>query len=143
LTAAYRPSGSVIWLVENGVVSPQVHQAASSLDLRGTWLVTLAACETALGEARASEGVMGLRRGFVQAGAHNVLLTLWQVGDEESARFMADFYAAVAEARSPAEALARVQRDWLLRLRRQQGLHAAVRTAGPFLISSLGLGERR
>ncbi|HXJ58685.1 MAG TPA: CHAT domain-containing tetratricopeptide repeat protein [Verrucomicrobiae bacterium] len=131
--------GAVPPVENDGILTAE---EASSLDLRGTWLVTLAACDTALGEARASEGVLGLRRGFVQAGAQNVLLTLWQVADEESARFMADFYAAVAEARSPADALAQVQREWLTRVRREQGLHAAVRTAGPFLISSQSVRER-
>ena len=45
----------------------------SILDLQGTWLVTLSAGDTGSGEARAGEGVMGLRRGFIQAGAQNLL----------------------------------------------------------------------
>ena len=58
-------------LVENdGIVTAE---DVSTLDLQGTWLVTLSACDTGSGEERAGEGVMGLRRGFIQAGAQNLL----------------------------------------------------------------------
>ena len=66
----------------------------STLDLQGTWLVTLSACDTASGEARAGEGVMGLRRGFIQAGAQNLLMTLWPISDEVTVQIMSDFYDA-------------------------------------------------
>jgi len=67
----------------------------STLDLKGTWLVTLSACETGRGEAKAGEGVLGLRRGFVQAGAQNLLMTLWSVSDnKDTVEFMSDFYEA-------------------------------------------------
>jgi CHAT domain-containing protein/Tfp pilus assembly protein PilF len=113
-------------------------EEVGTLKLAGTWLVTLSACETGRGEARAGEGVLGLRRGFVQAGARNLLMTLWPVADEETARFMADFYRkALKDGRAPA-ALARTQREWLVRLRREKGLTAAVFLAGPFLLSFQG-----
>ena len=58
-----------------------------------TWLAALSACDTGSGEARAGEGVLGLRRGFVQAGARNLLITLWQVASlEEGARLTAAFW---------------------------------------------------
>src|SRR6266478_5827311 len=66
----------------------------STLDLQGTWLVTLSACDTGSGQARAGEGVMGLRRGFMQAGAQNLLMTLWPIDDEKTVRLMTDFYTS-------------------------------------------------
>ena len=114
----------------------------STLDLQGTWLVTLSACDTGSGEARAGEGVMGLRRGFIQAGAQNLLMTLWPISDEVTVLIMSDFYEAAHASGSAPEALAKVQRDWLVKLRKEQGLASAVNLAGPFIMSfqgSLGL----
>jgi TPR repeat protein/Tfp pilus assembly protein PilF len=113
-----------------------------TLDLQGTWLVTLSACDTGSGEARAGEGVMGLRRGFIQAGAQNLLMTLWPISDEVTAQIMSDFYEAAHTSGNAPEALAKVQRDWLVKLRKEQGLASAVSLAGPFIMSfqgSLGL----
>ena len=110
----------------------------STLDLQGTWLVTLSACDTGSGEARAGEGVMGLRRGFIQAGAQNLLMTLWPISDEVTVQIMSDFYdAAHATGKAP-EALAKVQREWLVKLRKEKGLASAVNLAGPFIMSSQG-----
>jgi tetratricopeptide (TPR) repeat protein len=110
----------------------------STLDLKGTWLVTLSACDTGSGEARAGEGVMGLRRGFVEAGAQNLLMTLWPISDEVTVQIMSDFYEAAHESGSAPEALAKVQREWLVKLRKEQGLANAVNLAGPFIMSSQG-----
>jgi tetratricopeptide (TPR) repeat protein len=110
----------------------------STLDLQGTWLVTLSACDTGSGEARAGEGVMGLRRGFIQAGAQNLLMTLWPISDEVTAQIMSDFYEAAHHTGNAPEALAEVQRNWLVRLRTEKGLVQAVNLAGPFIMSSQG-----
>ena len=80
----------------------------STLDLQGTWLVTLSACDTDSGEARAAEGVMGLRRGFTEAGAQNLLMTLWPISDELTAQIMSDFYDAAHNNGNAPEALAEV-----------------------------------
>jgi len=77
----------------------------STLDLQGTWLVTLSACDTGSGEARAGEGVMGLRRGFIQAGAQNLLMTLWPISDEVTVQIMSDFYEAAHHSGNAPEAL--------------------------------------
>jgi len=111
----------------------------STLDLKGTWLVTLSACDTGSGEARAGEGVMGLRRGFIQAGAQNLLMTLWPISDEVTVQIMSDFYEAAHNTGNASEALAEVQRNWLLKLRTEKGLAQAVNLAGPFIMSSQGV----
>jgi CHAT domain-containing protein/Tfp pilus assembly protein PilF len=110
----------------------------STLDLQGTWLVTLSACDTGSGEARAGEGVMGLRRGFIQAGAQNLLMTLWPISDEVTVQIMSDFYDAAHKTGNAPEALAEVQRNWLVKLRTEKGLAQAVNLAGPFIMSSQG-----
>jgi CHAT domain-containing protein len=76
----------------------------STLDLEGTWLVTLSACDTGSGEARAGEGVMGLRRGFIQAGAQHLLMTLWPISDELAVQIMSDFYEAAHHSGNAPEA---------------------------------------
>ena len=107
------------------------------LNLKGTKLVTLSACDTGSGESRAGEGVLGLRRGFVLAGARNLVLTLWPVADKETSELMQEFYAR-AESRPAPIAMAEVQREWLTRLRRERSIRDAVRLAGPFVVSFQG-----
>jgi CHAT domain-containing protein len=110
----------------------------AALDLKGTWLVTLSACDTGSGEAKAGEGVLGLRRGFLQAGAQHLLMTLWPISDETTVQIMIDFYDAARRTANPPQALAEVQRDWLVNIRKEHGLAKAVRLAGPFIMSSQG-----
>jgi CHAT domain-containing protein len=111
---------------------------ASTLDLQGTWLVVLSACDTGKGEPSAGEGVMGLRRGFLEVGAQNLLMTLWPIEDKFTAQFMVEFYRAAHDTHNAPLALATVQRDWLVKLRKEKGLAAAVRLAGPFILTFNG-----
>jgi CHAT domain-containing protein/tetratricopeptide (TPR) repeat protein len=73
-------------------------------------LVTLSACETALGREIRGEGLIGLTRGFLHAGARRVLASLWSVEDESTAALMGRFYALLGEGRPAPEAL-RLARD--------------------------------
>jgi len=110
-------------------------EEAAGLALDNTWLVTLSACQTGLGATRSGEGVFGLRRAFRIAGAQNLLMTLWPVGDETTASIMLDFYTKALSSGKAWESLAEVQRDWLVKLRKEKGLQVAVRDAGPFAMA--------
>jgi CHAT domain-containing protein len=119
----------------DGIVTAE---EVGGLKLDGTWLVALSACDTGGGEVKAGEGVMGLRRGFVQAGAQNLLMTLWPIDDEATVAIMLDFYDAAFKSGNASQALADTQRNWLVKLRNERGLLQAVRLAGPFIMSSQG-----
>ena len=114
-------------------------EEVAGLNLEGTWLVSLSACETGVGEARSGEGVFGLRRAFMMAGAQNLLMTLWPVNDSTTTDIMADFYEKCLATGNPTRSLAETQRDWLLKLRKERGILAAVGDAGAFVMTSPGI----
>jgi CHAT domain-containing protein len=88
---------------------------AQGLNLEGTELVVLSACDTAQGSLDYSEGVYGLVRALRLAGARNVLVTLWPVKDDEARDFMVTFYKNwLNQVRSePAKALRDTQLSYL------------------------------
>ncbi len=82
---------------------------ASQLNLQGTEIVVLSACETGLGKVSNSEGVFGLRRGLQEAGADAVMMSMWSVPDMETQELMALFYAKWLGGMEKPEALRQAQ----------------------------------
>ena len=66
----------------------------AGLNLWGTPLVVLSACDTGRGDWQPSEGVLGLRRAFDVAGARTVILSLWPVIDTVASQWMTELYRA-------------------------------------------------
>jgi CHAT domain-containing protein len=64
----------------------------AGLDLWGTQLVVLSACDTGRGDVKLGQGVYGLRRALVTAGAETVVMSLWKVNDETTRILMEDYY---------------------------------------------------
>lgn len=85
--------------------------AAGALDLRGTELVVLSACDSGLGQPAPSEGILGLPRAFRSAGASAVLMSLWKLHDREATSQMRVFYREFSGRGDPAFALAEAQRE--------------------------------
>ena len=82
--------------VEDGILTAK---DISRMDLRGTELAVLSACQSGLGEVT-GDGVFGLQRGFKKAGVQSLVMSLWKVSDEATKIMMTRFYENLARGRS-------------------------------------------
>jgi len=88
---------------------------ASNLNLWGTKLVTLSACDTGIGEVRVGEGVFGLRRAFVLAGAESLVMSLWPVSDYTTREMITAYYTGLKDGHGRGEALRQAELAMLKR----------------------------
>lgn len=87
----------------------------AELDLSGTDLATLSACETGLGQSADGEGLLSLQRAFQVAGARSVVASLWQVPDKATQALMNRFYDNLWQKKLPKLEAMREAQLWLLR----------------------------
>jgi tetratricopeptide (TPR) repeat protein len=85
---------------------------AAQLQLDGTELVVLSACDTASGTLQTGEGVYGLQRALTVAGTRSTLLSLWKVDDAATAAFMQRYVALLKRGMGRMEALTTVQQEF-------------------------------
>jgi len=98
---------------------------ASGLNLWGTKLVVLSACDTGVGEVRNGEGVYGLRRSFQIAGAESLVMSLWPVSDLVTRELMTGYYTSLKQGIGRGESLRRIQLEMLNRPNRRHPFYWA------------------
>jgi CHAT domain-containing protein/Tfp pilus assembly protein PilF len=107
---------------ENGILTAL---QASGLNLWGTKLVTLSACDTGIGEVKDGEGVYGLRRAFFLAGTQSLVMSLWPVSDAVTREMMVDYYTGLKNGLGRGEALRQAELAMLKRKGRQHPFYWA------------------
>jgi len=123
---------------EDGILTAS---EAANLNLQNTWLVALSACDTIRGGSVDGETPLCLKLGFLQAGAENVLFSLWRLDDQYSAGFMNRFFLSTLQNHDAVGTLAELQTEELKKLRTQPGqnsLWRAVKLAGPYAVNKSG-----
>jgi CHAT domain-containing protein len=98
---------------------------AAGLDLWGTKLVVLSACDTGVGEVKNGEGVFGLRRALSLAGSETQVMSLWPVSDRGARDLMIEYYKALEGGEGRGDGLRRVQLEILKRKGRRHPFYWA------------------
>jgi CHAT domain-containing protein len=98
---------------------------ASSLNLWGTKLVTLSACDTGIGEIKNGEGVYGLRRAFFESGAETLVMSLWPISDRVTRDMMTVYYTGLKGGLGRGEALRQAELAMMKRQDRQHPFYWA------------------
>lgn len=111
---------------------------AAQLDLGETELVTLSACETGIGDLATGEGVIGLRRAFLAAGARHVLSTLWPISDDMTVELMRDFYERLGHGETATAAFSGAQGEALRVFRTENARGEAIALFGAFVLNRAG-----
>ena len=107
---------------DNGVLTAK---EAAGLDLWGTKLVVLSACDTGIGDVKNGEGVYGLRRALVLAGSETQVMSLWPIYDYVSRELMTAYYTGLKKGQGRGEALRQVQLQMLKKRGREHPFYWA------------------
>jgi CHAT domain-containing protein/tetratricopeptide (TPR) repeat protein len=117
---------------EDGVLTAE---EVATIDLTGTECVVLSACETGIGDASASEGVVGLRWAFHAAGVRSLVTSLWRVDDAATRAWMREFYTALWESDADPAAACHLASLTMLRRLRASGQHPDPALWAGFVVS--------
>jgi CHAT domain-containing protein len=91
----------------------------TGLNLWGTKLVVLSACDSGMGEVKIGDGVHGLRRALVLAGAETQVISLWSVSDKATRELMVSYYRLLQKGQGRGDALRKVQLEMLKKANRR------------------------
>jgi CHAT domain-containing protein/tetratricopeptide (TPR) repeat protein len=101
---------------DNGILTAL---EVTGLNLWGTKLVVLSACDTGVGEVKNGDGVHGLRRALVLAGSETQVMSLWAVSDKATQELMVSYYKLLQEGQGRGDALRRTQLEMLRKVNRR------------------------
>jgi len=92
-----------------------------NMNLHGTQLLALSACETGLGEYVPGNGIIGLQRAAFLAGVQSMVMTLWKIPDRQTVTFMEIFYRKYLQTLQPERALKEARDEMINRLTAEKG----------------------